>query len=395
MESQNSAAIALIQRLNSLVAELSSDDLSQARETALGLSRQLVITLQQPESASVELMFGRVIPVAARIAIHLNLFKHISDSTSPLNSRALAELSGAEELLIVRVLRPMAAMGFVKEVGERTWRATPITSAMATEGIAAGHRFLGDMIIAAANKATSYFKKYGPQCPTDPRDDLMQYAFQTKLTTFELLQSMPEVFKDFNMFMGNTVGNRGYWIDWFPIQELLLDEATSQSVLLVDVGGGRGHDLVGFREKYPGQGRLILQDLPAVIDSISGLDPAIETMAYDFFTDQPVEGARAYFYHHIFHDWSDVKCLEILKGLKKAMKPGYSKLLIHDMIIPEQGASLFHSMLDMNMMVFNSGMERTEKQWGELISMAGLKVARFWTPPKKDADGIIEVILEP
>lgn len=34
----------------------------------------------------------------------------------------------------------MAATGFVKEVGERTWEATPITEAMATEEIAAGHR---------------------------------------------------------------------------------------------------------------------------------------------------------------------------------------------------------------------------------------------------------------
>jgi hypothetical protein len=36
----------------------------------------------------------------------------------------------------------MSAIGFVKEVGERTWEANPITHAMATDGIAAGHRML-------------------------------------------------------------------------------------------------------------------------------------------------------------------------------------------------------------------------------------------------------------
>ena len=44
--------------------------------------------------------------------------------------------------LQVRVLRPMAAIGFVKEVGEQRWTATAITKAMATEEIAAGQRMV-------------------------------------------------------------------------------------------------------------------------------------------------------------------------------------------------------------------------------------------------------------
>lgn len=50
----------------------------------------------------------------------------------------------------------------------------------------------------------------------------MQYAFQTKLTTFEYMSSVPPILKDFNTFMGNTMGARKYWIDWFPVQERLL-----------------------------------------------------------------------------------------------------------------------------------------------------------------------------
>jgi len=75
------------------------------------------------------------------------------------------------------------------------------------------------------------------------------------------------------------------------------------------------------------------------------------------------------------------------------MKPGYSKLLLHEMIIPEQGASPFHAMLDLSMMVFNGGMERTEKMWKELLSKAGLEVVQVWLPPEEDADGIIEAVL--
>ena len=44
--------------------------------------------------------------------------------------------------MIVRVLRPLAATGFAKEVAENTWAATAVTRAMATEEIAAGHRIV-------------------------------------------------------------------------------------------------------------------------------------------------------------------------------------------------------------------------------------------------------------
>ena len=76
------------------------------------------------------------------------------------------------------------------------------------------------------------------------------------------------------------------------------------------------------------------------------------------------------------------------------MRPGYSKLLIHEMLVPEQGASTFHAMLDMAMMAVNGGMERTEKQWRELLEKAGLRVIEVWAPLQEDADGIVEAMLD-
>jgi hypothetical protein len=41
--------------------------------------------------------------------------------------------------------------------------------------------------------------------------------------------------------------------------------------LLVDIGAGRGHDLIGFRKRLPnGLGKLVLEDLPAVIEEVQG-----------------------------------------------------------------------------------------------------------------------------
>lgn len=85
-------------------------------------------------------------------------------------------------------------------------------------------------------------------------------------------------------------------------------------------------------------GRLVLQDLPEVVEQARGmfLHPRIELMAHDFFTEQPIQGklillpfladmanrigARAYYMHSILHDWNDDNCRRILTTLVPAMK---------------------------------------------------------------------------
>lgn len=64
------------------------------------------------------------------------------------------------------------------------------------------------------------------------------------------------------------------------------------------------------------------------------------------------------------------------------------------MIVPDTGASGFHAMLDLTMMAFNSGMERTGNQWRELLGRAGFEVVKIWVPEGEgDADGIVEAVV--
>lgn len=46
----------------------------------------------------------------------------------------------------------------------------------------------------------------------------------------------------------------------------------------------------------------------------------------------------------------------------------------------------------MTMMAFNSGLERTGKQWHVLLEAAGLHIVKLWEPVEEGADGIIEAI---
>lgn len=76
------------------------------------------------------------------------------------------------------------------------------------------------------------------------------------------------------------------------------------------------------------------------------------------------------------------------------MKPGYSKLYIHEMIVPETQASAYVAMLDLTMMCFNAGMERTARQWTTLLNKVGLEVVKIWPPPEDGAGGVVEAIVK-
>ncbi|KAL9071369.1 MAG: hypothetical protein Q9161_004228 [Pseudevernia consocians] len=157
---------------------------------------------------------------------------------------------------------------------------------------------------------------------------------------------------------GYTQG-RPSWLDYFPAEDQLVEGSSEDdgAVLLVDIGGGMGQDLEGFRKRLPNvKGDLVLQDQREPVEraKASLAEKNIKAMAYDFFTPQPIKGddnmnhipkayyicidrhtpgARAYYLHSVLHNWPDSKCREILSNLKPALTKGYSKLLINEVVI--------------------------------------------------------------
>ncbi|RMZ75272.1 hypothetical protein DV737_g5365, partial [Chaetothyriales sp. CBS 132003] len=157
----------------------------------------------------------------------------------------------------------------------------------------------------------------------------------------------------------------------------------------VDVGGNVGHDMERFRQAHPETAaRLYLQDRPGVVNLSKCPDP-VNKIGYDFFTPQPIKGARVYYMHGVLHDWSDEPARKILEMQRESMTPGYSTLLIHDHIAPEALAHPHTTAYDLTMMVMVAGEERTESHWRELLKSAGYEVVRIWRSPLA-VQGIIE-----
>ena len=144
-----------------------------------------------------------------------------------------------------------------------------------------------------------FLSKTGYKNPTS-LDGIFQFAHNTKVHNFEWTNQDPRRLKAFKAFMGGHRQKRTAWFEAFPVKDILFRNENTLSgifggkdddVLMVDIAGGAGYDLESFRRWFPHlPGRLILQDVPNVIDSLTNLHEDITPMKYDFFTPQPIKG---------------------------------------------------------------------------------------------------------
>ena len=142
----------------------------------------------------------------------------------------------------------------------------------------------------------AYLKKTKYRNPVNVADGPFQYAHNTQSTYYRWLADRPEHYQRFNNYMKGCRERKRSWMDqgFYPVKERLetgLKNDHQDSVFLVDVGGGLGHDLEELKVKHADlSGLLVLQDQAAVIARIGKASPGIELTAHDFFTPQPVKG---------------------------------------------------------------------------------------------------------
>jgi hypothetical protein len=147
---------------------------------------------------------------------------------------------------------------------------------------------------------------------------------------------------------------------------------------IVDVAGGHGLLLATILARNPHL-KGTLYDAPHVIEGAKTgpLQPLMArcTLASgDMFSSVPA-GADAYIMKHIIHDWPDEICIKLLKVCRKAVNPG-GKLLVVDHVL--QPGNDFHpgKFVDLQMLLFPGGCERTEKEFRDLLAASGWRLSR-------------------
>jgi hypothetical protein len=147
--------------------------------------------------------------------------------------------------------------------------------------------------------------------------------------------------------------------------------------VLADIGGGNGSLLSAVLARYPNM-KGILFDLGHVVGrakenlKAAGLAERCRTIEGSFFESIPA-GADAYLFRHIIHDWTDEQCIQILGHCRKVI-PSNGKLLIVDCVVPAGNAPSASKDMDITMLTFPGGQERTIEQFGSLLKTSGFEL---------------------
>jgi hypothetical protein len=293
------------------------------------------------------------------------------------------------------MMRQISGQHLVIETAEDTFAPTPWATALATDP--ALSNVYGEFYHGVNNpmfRSLPYFlKERGFKSPTDLNDCNWQYQKSSGNDFFQDLAANPAIASDFHSAMEcHSKYNLTPWPEIYPT-DTIVSAAKPNRALVVDVGGSKGHDLEKFRLAHPDipEGSLVLQDLPDVVNDVK-VEKTIAVQAYDFFTPEPVKGARAYFLHNVLHDWTDELATKILENVASAMEKGYSRLLIHESLISSLKPLARVTASDITMMACLSAKERTESEWRQLIKNAGLQVIKIWRPPQS-VESVIEAEL--
>lgn len=267
----------------------------------------------------------------------------------------------------------------------------PFISCLVPHKASADHTIRYDLTVPTLSKLPDYLRAHDYANPQEYNHSPMQWSVGQ--SQFEWLASHKKQQILFNSYMASRREGRPLWFDMYPVERLLGHAVPYEdTVFLVDIGGNQGHDLSRFRLKYSHlPGKVVLQDLPEVVKGVSGHEAGIEVMGHNFLDPQPVQGARAYYFRAIFHDWPDHICQQILRNTVSAMAPDYSKILIVDFVLPDTETPLMQASMDIQMMSLGAGVERSERQWRDLLGSVGLEIAGIWSQ-SPGMESVIEAV---
>ena len=141
------------------------------------------------------------------------------------------------------------------------------------------------------SKLPDYLESTSFKNPEDRADNLFRYATQTDMDFFDWLHTEPKQLNIFSAAMAASSARQEGRLT-SAISALFPADDTEHSVLIVDVGGGRGQILNALRRARPDlKGQIIVQDLDKVIEGRQSLQE-VQGMAYDFFSLQRIKGTK-------------------------------------------------------------------------------------------------------
>ncbi|KAF9697183.1 hypothetical protein EKO04_004988 [Ascochyta lentis] len=312
-----------------------------------------------------------------QIGIDLDVFATLSTNTTPIGLQHFLDATGASSTLLAHLLRSMASFGLIIETKKDTFTANRVSKALAHPDVVGAFPHVTHLHALTAQVLPRYLRDHKYQDMTDTKDLPFHLALGTDLPPFEWMKKHPEQMKALGHAM--KIERMHSWVESYPIKKDIGNfQAAANSALLVDVGGGFGQQSVAFKTQMSSiPGRIVVQDVASTLAYALKID-GIEFQEHDFFTPQPIKGAKYYYLRHILHDWTAEDSICILRNLIPALS-SESRIVIDEVVLPDTHVPWQCAFMDLTMSASLGGCERSRDEWTSLLDRAGLRIVEVHT----------------
>jgi hypothetical protein len=322
------------------------------------------------------LMSGFWIAQAVHVAAKLGIADLLEGG--PQTSASLAQATATHERSLYRLLRALASVGiFAEQLGGR-FVLTPSAECLRT---------------ATPESLRAYAVMMGGQWVWRSCGEML-HSVRTGQAGFEYVFGAPE----FEYYTRNPETGRiaaAGLTSRSALENMAVTSAYDfgDAGIVVDVGGGQGTLLRAILRAHP-RTTGVLFDMFDVVNSSralfdeEGLESRCTLQAGNFFAEMPPEG-DVYIFKKIIHDWNDERACLILQNCRKVI-PDRSRILLVEMLITAENEFSLATMLDLLMLVYTGGQERTEAEYRNLLAFSGFQLRRVI--PTASAVSILEAV---
>ena len=296
----------------------------------------------------------------------------------PKGSGELAESVGAHAPSLRRLLRALVVLGVCTERGDGRFGITPMGAMLRSD---APRSLAGPAILFGEEHYAAWGELLQCVMTGEP-------AFERVfgMSQWEHRARHPHLNEHFNAGIERGTGRMA--------DAIVAAYDFSKFSTVADVGGGHGVLLAAILRAHPALSGMLVEQ-PHVLEGAraylqaAGVADRCRLVAASFFEELP-EGADAHILKSVIHDWNDERALAILKTCHRALKPGGSLLLVERLSPGRVMEDAGTVMMDMQMLVFTGGRERSADEHRTLLEAAGFRMTRV--VPTRSRQSIIEAV---
>jgi hypothetical protein len=302
-------------------------------------------------------------PMALRVAATLRLADHVAGGADSV--AALVERTGGDPDALGRLVDHLVTIGVLQRRGMETLSLTDLGEEL-REGHPGNGRAWLDIEGAVGRAELSAMRLLDTLRTGRPA-----YPLTYGREFWEDLAAEPDRSKSFDALMASRLR--------FEAPQIAAGFNWGALSHVIDVGGGNGTLLAAILTTHPGlRGTLVELAGPAEAAgptlADAGVGERCEIVTGSFFEPLPA-GADGYLLSGVLHDWDDLHALQILRRCAEAAGTTGRVLVIEAGLLEDGAASGLRTEMDLRMLAYTGGRERTFGDLEQLAADAGLGVS--------------------